>query len=218
MAFFCVTMLDIALTLAQHDPTYEDMASKFFEHLILIVDAINNAGQGGGLWHEQDGFYFDFVRTPDGQSVPLRIRSMVGIVPLFACLVLDGNRIESLQGFVKRTEWFIENRSDQFRRVISAHANTHLHCQTMLLSWQISYVRSADKSLNRILLAIPTQGQLKRLLSYLLDEAEFLSPFGIRSLSKVHEVITNCFHLNFKYSLLFRRSPLSGTSMVRSTG
>lgn len=77
MAFFCVTMLDMALTLAESDPVYEDMASKYFEHFILIVDAINSSGQGRGLWDEEDGFYYDFIRKDDGTSMPLKVRPCV---------------------------------------------------------------------------------------------------------------------------------------------
>lgn len=117
MAFYCVTMLDMSLALAERDDTYEDMASKFLEHLIYIVDAINNAGQGGGLWHEADGFYYDFIRTGDGLSIPLRIRSMVGLVPLFACSVLDEQRLKRFPQFEKRTRWFINNRKDLFHQV-----------------------------------------------------------------------------------------------------
>lgn len=74
MAFFCVTMLDMALILAEKDPVYEDMASKYFEHFILIVDAINSSGQGRGLWDDEDGFYYDYIRMPDGSSVPMKVR------------------------------------------------------------------------------------------------------------------------------------------------
>lgn len=74
MAFFCVTMLDMALVLAEQDPVYEDMASKYFEHFILIVDAINSSGQGRGLWDNDDGFYYDYIRMPDGSSVPMKVR------------------------------------------------------------------------------------------------------------------------------------------------
>lgn len=77
MAFFCVTMLDMALTLAEQDPVYEDMASKYFEHFILIVDAINSSGQGRGLWDNQDGFYYDYIRKEDGTSVPLKVRKRI---------------------------------------------------------------------------------------------------------------------------------------------
>ncbi|XP_037077730.1 uncharacterized protein YMR196W-like [Pollicipes pollicipes] len=167
MAFYCVVMLDIALELAEVDATYEDMASKFFEHFIHIMDAINSAGQGEGLWDEQDGFYYDFIRTESGCSIPLRVRSMVGLIPLFACLVLEGARVRKLTGFWKRTQWFMQNRKDLFGRV--------------------AYMTSSEDGLDNFLLGIPTEKQLVSVLRYLLDEEEFLSPYGVRSLSKKHK-------------------------------
>ena len=103
-------MLLIALDLALHDPSYEDMASKYFEHFIAIVDATNCLG-GSGLWDEQDGFYYDHLRVGN-QTVPLRVRSMVGLVPLFACLVLEDETVQKMPGFKKRLDWFLQNRAD----------------------------------------------------------------------------------------------------------
>ncbi len=162
MAFYCATMLGMALELAQQDPVYEDMASKFFEHFIAIVDAMNTLG-GTGLWDERDGFYYDQLHT-GGQHVPLRTRSLVGLIPLLAVEVLDDAAIERLPGFRKRMEWFLRNRSD--------------------LSQHISYC-SASRHGHR-LLAVPSTERLERVLRYLLDEKEFLSPYGIRSVSQVH--------------------------------
>ncbi|XP_078487980.1 uncharacterized protein LOC100182734 [Ciona intestinalis] len=169
MAFFCVVMLDMALELAMHDASYEDMASKFFEHFIMIVDAMNAAGNGEGLWDDEEGFYYDVLRFRDS-SQPLRVRSMVGLIPLYACLVLDGENTHQLPGFKKRTEWFLSNRKD-------------LQSRITFMTEEVS----SDGKPSRILLAIPTLAQLKSLLKYLLDENEFLSPYGIRSLSKVHQ-------------------------------
>ncbi|CAM1328179.1 Uncharacterised protein g9697 [Pycnogonum litorale] len=166
VAFFCILMLNNALDLAKTDPTYEDMASKFFEHFILIVDAMNKVGDGEGLWDDEDGFYYDHIRMSDGTSIPLKIRSLVGLVPLFACMVLEDVDTEKLEGFKKRTDWFLQNRKD--------------------LTCTISYMVTAGNT-NRHLLAIPTKDQLIKLLSYMLDEEEFLSPYGIRSLSKYHK-------------------------------
>ena len=111
MAFFCVIMLNIALELALENPVYEDMASKFFEHFIAIVDAMNNLGGGEGLWDKEDGFYYDHLVTENGTE-PLKVRSMVGLIPLYACLVLEDRVVQKLDGFRKRLEWFLKNRQD----------------------------------------------------------------------------------------------------------
>lgn len=165
MAFYCATMLSMALELA-HDGdkvcvAYEDMASKFFEHFVQIADAMNTLG-GTGLWDEEDGFYYDQIQF-DHSVVSLKTRSMVGLLPLIAVEVLEKNVIESLPGFSKRFTWFMKNRQD--------------------LSRHISYAEHGHK---QRLLAIPSRPRLERVLRYLLDENEFLSPFGIRSVSKVH--------------------------------
>jgi len=110
MAFYAITMLEIALELAREDHTYEDLASKFFEHFVAIVDAMNNLG-GSGLWDEEDGFYYDQLHA-DGSFLPLRIRSMVGLIPLFAVGVLEDEHLTRLRGFKRRMDWFVENRSD----------------------------------------------------------------------------------------------------------
>jgi hypothetical protein len=166
MAFYCTTMLAIALELAEYDPVYEDMASKFFEHFVAIADAMNTLG-GTGLWDEQDGFYYDklFVR---GAEVPLRVRSMVGIIPLFAVEVLEQDKIERLEGFKKRTQWFLEYRKD--------------------LARHISYLEAEDRPEKaHRLLAIPSRERLERVLRYVFHDDEFLSPYGIRSLSRTHK-------------------------------
>ena len=168
MAFYCATMLAIALELAKDGDRvctpYEDMASKFFEHFVQIVDAMNSAG-GTGLWDEADGFYYDQIQT-ESQVIPLKTRSMVGLLPLIAVEVLEDQAIRSLPGFSKRLNWFLKNRQD--------------------LSGHISYCDLKHEDRHR-LLAIPSRARLERVLRYLLDENEFLSPYGIRSLSKCHE-------------------------------
>jgi hypothetical protein len=165
MAFYCVTMLAIALELASEDPAYEDVASKFFEHFIAIADAMNTLG-GTGLWSEEDGFYYDQLHA-NGMHTPLRIRSLVGLMPLIAVEVLEERKFAHLEGFQKRLRWFLENRPDVTRQIACMHP------------------RDSRTGVQR-LLAIPTRERLERVLRYLLDEAEFLSPHGIRSVSRVH--------------------------------
>jgi hypothetical protein len=162
MAFYSATMLSIALELSRDNPATEDVASKFFEHFIAIADAMNNLG-GYGLWDEQDGFYYDQLHV-DRQSVPVRVRSLVGLIPILAVEVLERDLIDRLPGFRKRLDWFLENRQD--------------------LASHISCFMPSD---GRRLLAIPSKERLLRVLRYMLDENEFLSPHGIRSVSKIHE-------------------------------
>jgi hypothetical protein len=168
MAFFCLTMLSIALELAAGDPAYEDMASKFFEHFVHISDAINNFG-GTGLWNEKDGFYYDRLHI-DGTEAQVRVRSVVGLLPLIAAEVLDDEVIDRLPAFRKRMRWFLDNRSD--------------------LAGQVSFGERGH-----VLLAVPSRDHLVRVLRTMLDETEFFSPNGIRSMSKVHE--KSPYHLDF---------------------
>jgi hypothetical protein len=156
----------MALELAREQPEYEDIASKFFEHFVAIADAVNTLG-GTGLWDEKDGFYYDHMHI-DGHEVPIAARSMVGLIPLIAVEVLEDSVIDRLPGFKKRLQWFLENRPD--------------------LAQQISYLEPDGVSGHgHRLLAIPTRQRLERVLRYLLDESEFLSPYGIRSLSRFHK-------------------------------
>ncbi|HEX4960055.1 MAG TPA: glucosidase [Thermoanaerobaculia bacterium] len=166
MAFFCITMLAMALELARKDPAYEDVASKFFEHFVAISDAMNRVG-GQGLWDEEDGFYYDQMLI-GGQRVPLRVRSAVGVIPLFAVSALAEDVVfRRLPGFAKRMRWFLRNRQD--------------------LAKGISFVDSPKRPGDNVyLLAIPSRERLVRVLRYVLDENELLSPHGIRSLSRVH--------------------------------
>ncbi len=164
MAFYCGNMLSMALELAREDPTYEDMASKFLDHFVRITDAINTQG-GSGLWDEQEGFYFDHLHI-DGELVPLRVRSLVGLLPLIAVEVLDEQLINRLPDFRERLTWFLKNRHD--------------------LTQHISFGECQTRG-SRMLLAIPSREKLQRVLSVLLEESEFLSDYGVRSLSKRHE-------------------------------
>jgi hypothetical protein len=175
MAFYATTMLAMALELAQYDDTYEDIASKFFEHFVHIADAMNTLG-GMGLWNESDGFYYDQLKVEDTVA-PLKIRSIVGIIPLFAVEILKQADIDRLPGFKKRMEWFLKHRPD--------------------LGWHIAYCDRSHPGEDgdgeheagapgRRLLAIPSQERLERVLRYLFDESEFLAPHGIRALSRFH--------------------------------
>jgi hypothetical protein len=166
MAFYCTTMMEMALELSRFDPTYEDIASKFFEHFMSIADAINHFGENG-LWDEETGFYFDEISFQNGHSERIRARSLVGLLPLIAVLPIDRKTIDALPGFRKRMNWYLENRKD-----ITAAIN----CQFAMESGAVT-----------MLLAIPSEDRLRSVLGYLFDEDEFLSPYGIRSLSKVHE-------------------------------
>jgi hypothetical protein len=164
MGFYCLTMLSIALELAEENPVYEDMASKFFEHFIHIADAMNTIG-GTGLWDDEDGFYYDKLKTPGGREIPLRTRSLVGLLPLIAVEVVENSKIEKLRGFKKRMDWFLKYRSD--------------------LRDKVTYCELCPGAFHRML-AVPTKDRLTRALRYMLDEKEFLSPFGLRSVSRFH--------------------------------
>jgi hypothetical protein len=166
MAMYCLNMLRISQELAVNaDPLYEDIANKFFEHFLYIAHAINGLG-GKGLWHEEDGFFYDRLSLPDGQSIPMRVRSMVGVIPLFAVDTMASGLIESLPGFEKRMTWFITNRPDL--------------CQNLA-----PLMRHGVEQ--RHLLSLVSRARLVRVLEKLLDENEFLSPHGIRSVSKFHQ-------------------------------
>ncbi len=166
MAFFCGTMLSMSLELALHDETYADMASKFLDHYVRIVEAVNGGplgSDGSGLWDEQDGIYYDHLVCGD-TITPLKVRSLVGLLPMIAVTTIDGRTVERLPGFADKLRWFLANRP-----VLSQHV-TH---------------RRTPRG-DRWMLSIPTSQQLPRLLSLVLDEAEFLSPHGIRSMSRYH--------------------------------
>jgi mannosylglycerate hydrolase MGH1-like protein len=167
MGIYCQNMLAIALELAQENPAYEDIASKFFEHFVYIADAMNNrGGMGIELWDEQDGFYYDVLHFPNGEHRYLQVRSMVGLIPAFAVLTLEPETLERLPDFRNRMQWFIDNRPE-FRPNLDASMNT-------------------PKGVRR-LLSLVNRERLPRLLSYALDENEFFSPHGIRGVSKVHQ-------------------------------
>jgi hypothetical protein len=166
MAFYCSTMLTIAIELAHLDkgahPAYEDMASKLLEHFVQIADAMNSCG-GMGLWDEADGFYYDQIKM-DHSVQRLKIRSLVGLLPLITVEAIENSAIESLPGFYKRLRWFRKFRKDL------PHHITHF-----------------EELRGHKLLSLVSRKRLALLLRYMLDENEFLSPHGIRSLSKYHQ-------------------------------
>jgi hypothetical protein len=162
MAFYCTTMLAMAVELAKEEHAYADLALKFFEHFVAIAKATNEVG-GSGLWNEDDGFYYDVMQSPSGSRM-LQIRSMVGLVPLFAAASLDDDHLKQLPKFQERLAWFFANRPQ--------------------LATQIAVTLDVDHS--HRLLAIPNKERLQRVLATMLDENQLLSPHGVRSLSKAY--------------------------------
>jgi hypothetical protein len=166
MAAFCLNMMRIAIELSMENPVYQDMANKFFEHFLTIAGAMSNMGSGNhGLWDDQDEFYYDTVRMPGDVSIKLKIRSMVGLLPLFAVEVIDDEVLQKLPEFAKRLNWLFDNRPDLAALVSRWHE------------------KSPD---SKHLLSLLRGHRIKRILFRMLDETEFLSPYGIRSLSKFH--------------------------------
>jgi hypothetical protein len=166
MGMYCLNMLDIALELARESPSYQDVANKFFEHFLLIAHATNHiAGEDVRLWDEEDGFYYDVMRPPSGGSFPVRVRSMVGLTPLFAVATLEPDSLDRFSAFWRRARWFLQNRPELAE-----------HCPMM----------DVPGLGQRRLLALVERDRLLRVLSRMLSETEFLSPYGVRSLSRAH--------------------------------
>ena len=165
MAMYCLDLLGIALTLAAQDKTYEDVATKFFEHFTYIATAMNGGPQDSGLWDEADGFYYDVLHRSDGQTLPMRVRSVVGLVPLAAVRVIPDDVLMALPEFSSRLHWFLEHKPAVAAQVARVHA-----------------LGSGEQHLFSVL----SPERLVRVLEAVLDEAEFLSPYGIRSLSRRH--------------------------------
>lgn len=237
MAFYSLLMLKIALELSRFDPVYEDVASKFFEHFVSIVDAINSFGESG-LWDNTDGFYYDQVRLGEHHSIPLRVRSLVGLVPLFAVGNILSSFSKELPGFSKRIKWFMNNRQDLAKQIsflevenLEQHRRKSISKEMLGLEaylrekelndrgedteeerkllrrlqeeeeqvWKLEEERNEykirtwwDKKWNGrepdllLQLAIPSKEKLQRMLQYLLSEEEFLSKYGIRSMSRYY--------------------------------
>jgi len=166
MGMYCLNMLAIALELSRENPAYQDVASKFFEHFVYICDAMNNFGGGGlELWDAEDGFYYDVLGRPDGTHEALKVRSIVGLIPLFAVETLESEMVDTHPGFKRRMQWFIENRPR-----LGLHVDTDT---------------DPTGGVRRCLTLVNRQ-RLRSVLRYMLDEKEFLSPYGIRALSRHH--------------------------------
>ncbi|WP_442951416.1 MGH1-like glycoside hydrolase domain-containing protein [Oscillatoria sp. CS-180] len=174
MAMYCLNMLTIALELAKENMVYEDMATKFFEHFIYIADAMNHIGPDRTqLWDEEDGFFYDVLHFSNGDRQRLKIRSMVGLIPLFAVMTLEPDLLEQVPGFKARLEWFIQNRPELKKNVACMEAQGLGARRLLALCYATrDHVEPHDK--------------LRRILTKLLDESEFLSPYGVRALSRYH--------------------------------
>ena len=176
MAAFAKSMLSIALVLAERDPVYEDLASKFWEHYINIASSMNHPRDPEkSLWDEQDGFFYDYLYSQQNERIPVRARTMVGFVPMFGGTTIAANTFDHYPAFQRRRQWFMDHRPDMVESIhpmMTPGAN-----QTLLLG----FVR---------------EDQLRRLLGYMLDENEFLSPFGVRGVSRFHRDHPLVLHLN----------------------
>jgi hypothetical protein len=167
MAMYSLNLLAMAIELARENPAYEDVASKFWEHFLYIGHAIGHQGKDKNLdlWDDADGFFYDTLHLPDGSRFPMKVRSMVGLIPLYAVDTLEPEALDLLPGFKTRLEWFIANRED--------------------LTDNVACMKTPGRG-DRRLLSVVTAERLQRVLSYMLDEDEFLSPYGIRAISRHH--------------------------------
>jgi hypothetical protein len=178
MAAFAKSLLSIALILAERDPVYEDLASKFWEHYIYIAHSMNNPRESSrSLWDEQDGFFYDYLFSSENEHFPVRARTMVGFVPLFGGTAISAHTFDQYPNFQRRRQWFIDHRPD------------------LVASIQSMIIPGANGTL---LLGFVREDQLRSLLSYLLDENEFLSPFGVRAVSRFHLEHPLILHLSGK--------------------
>ncbi len=174
MGIYTLNMLAIAIELAIHNPVYEDIATKFFEHFLYIANAMNHLG-GTGLWNDDDGFYYDMLMCDDGRSIPMKVRSMVGILPLLAVEIVEPEELDALPAFKRRLEWFIAKRPD--------------------LSQNVASMTEPGVG-ERRMLSIVGRDQGLRIVQKMLDEASFLSPYGIRSVSRYHKDHPFVLHLD----------------------
>src|SRR5882672_4176130 len=167
MGMYTLNMLQIALELARENPVYEEVANKFFQHFLYVASAMNNVGgKGFSLWDAADEFFYDILHAPDGEPSVLRVRSLVGLIPLLAVETIEPDLLEILPGFRARLEWFLEHRPA---------------LASLVARWQVPGLGE------RRLLALVRGHRMKRLLRRMLDSEEFLSDFGVRSVSKYHQ-------------------------------
>jgi hypothetical protein len=166
MAMYCLNMLEMALEISQHNPNYEDVTTKFFEHFIYIAESLNRIGENWtGSWDDEEGFFYDVLSMPDGRYIPLKVRSLVGLSTLFAVLVLKKDMLDKVPDFHARLKWFQKYREENMQYLVIEDLKEH----------------------DDILLSLVPRKRLEKLLKALLDEKEFLSKGGIRSISKIHE-------------------------------
>jgi len=175
MAMFTLNMLRMSLELARENPTYQSLATKFFEHFLYIAGAMANEGMD--LWDEEDEFFYDVLRTPDDKRTVMRVRSMVGLIPLFAVEVLEQEMFDLMPEFTARLQWFLSNRPD---------------LANLISRWNLKGRGE------RHLLSLLRGHRMKMLLKRMLDETEFLSPYGVRALSKYHQEHPYAFHTDGK--------------------
>lgn len=176
MAFYCITMLKISLELSMDEPIYQDMASKFFEHFLRIAHAMDNCGNvGHSLWNNEDHFFYDALHLPNGTITPLKVRSLVGLLPLLAVETVESSLMEKVPEFSRRLSWFVDKKSD---------VTCNMACM---------FTRGCEE---RRIMSVMNKEKLLHVLRYMLDENEFLSDFGIRSVSKFHEKNPYTFYTN----------------------
>jgi len=165
MAMYSLNMLEMALEISQYNPSYEDVTTKFFEHFVYIAESLNRIGENWtGSWDDNEGFFYDVLSLPDGRYIPLKVRSLVGLTTLFGVLVLKKELLEKVPDFHSRLKWFQQYREKNMQYAVIEELNDH----------------------SDILLSLVPKKRLEKLVKALLDEKEFLSPGGIRSISKIH--------------------------------
>jgi Glycosyl hydrolase family 63 C-terminal domain len=176
MAMYSLNLMRIALELAVHNPVYQDIATKFFEHFLTIAEAMTQMGaDGSSLWDEEDEFFYDVLHMPDGHAVRLKVRSMVGLIPLFAVETLEPDMLAKVPDFTRRLEWLLSNRP---------------HLANLVSHWEV------EGRGHRRLLSLLRGHRMKCLLRRMLDETEFLSPYGVRALSRHHKENPYVFRVN----------------------